>query len=98
MPRHEIILKPAVVRDLDKLRRYDAARILDAVETHLTHAPTRESKSRIKKLRGIRNPDYRLRVDDFRVFYTVDKGTREVHVLRAMHKDGTREYYEELRQ
>jgi mRNA-degrading endonuclease RelE of RelBE toxin-antitoxin system len=66
------------------------------MEKHLQHEPTKESKSRIKRLRGIRNPDYRLRVGEYRVFYAVDEDARRVDVLRVMHKDQTRSYYKEL--
>ena len=36
------------------------------------------SRSRIKRLRGLERPQYRLRVDDTRVFYDVKEGTVEV--------------------
>ncbi len=96
MHRHRIILKPSAKRDMDALRRYDAARIADALEKLLAVEPTRESRSRIKRLRGIAEPDYRLRVGEFRVFYSVDESEHRVDVLRVMHKDQTRDYYEEL--
>ena len=96
MPEHEIILKPSAVRDLDSLRKHDAARIADGIERFLSFEPTRESKSRIKRLRRIDNPDYRLRTGDYRVFYTVVKDALRVEVLRIMHKDQTAAYYEEL--
>ena len=68
------------------------------MERHLQHDPTKESKTRIKRLRGIRNPDYRLRVGDYRAFYVVDEGARQVDVvLRVMHKDQTRTYFKELK-
>ena len=73
MALYDIVLKPCAVRDLDGLRKYDATIIADAMETHLGDAPTKVSRSRIKRLRGIRDPDYRLRVGEFRVFYTVDE-------------------------
>jgi mRNA-degrading endonuclease RelE of RelBE toxin-antitoxin system len=41
------------------------------MEEHLRHEPTRTSRSRIKRLRGVRRPQYRLRVGDIRVFYDV---------------------------
>ncbi len=31
----------------------------------------KESKSRIKRLKGISDPDYRLRVGNYRIFYNV---------------------------
>jgi hypothetical protein len=62
------------------------------MEKHLRHDPTKESRSRIKRLQGVRNPDYRLRVGDYRVFYAVDEDCRRVDVLRVMHKDQTASY------
>jgi len=50
--------------------------VQDAVERH---QPTKTSKSRIKRLRGLSRPQFRLRVgDDIRVFYDVTENTVEV--------------------
>jgi mRNA interferase RelE/StbE len=38
---------------------------------HLIHEPAKESKSRIKRLKDLSHPQYRLRVDDLRVFYDI---------------------------
>ena len=57
--------------------------VILAIERHLRD-PTRTSKSRIKKLRGISRPQYRLRVDEIRVFYDVAEGV--VEVLATVHK------------
>ena len=92
----DIILKHSAVGDMDKLRKYDSSQIADVMMKHLRHEPTKESKNRIKRLRGIRNPDYRLLVGEYRVFYTVDLDARCVNVLRVMHKDETHSYYEEI--
>ena len=40
--------------------------------------PAKESRSGIKRLRGIVRPQYRLRVGDFRVFYDVVEDAVEV--------------------
>ena len=93
---YTIMLQRSAMADLDALRRYDAATVADAMERHLQQHPTKESRSRIKRLRGIGNPAYRLRVGDYRVFYTVDQSARRVVVLRVMHKEQTPAYYEEL--
>ncbi len=94
---YTIMLKPSAIADLDTLRKYDATQIVDAMERHLQQNPTRESRSRIKRLRGISNPDYRLRVGDYRIFYVVDEIALRVDVLRVMHKDQTLRYYKELK-
>ena len=43
----------------------------DAIEIHLRHEPEKISKSRIKRLRELASPQYRLRVGEIRVFYDV---------------------------
>jgi len=96
MDTYQIVLKTSAVDDLDGLRKHHATQIADAIERHLQHGPTKEGKTRIKRLRGISNPDYRLRIGDYRAFYTVDEEAGRVDVLRIMHKDETHSYYEEL--
>jgi mRNA interferase RelE/StbE len=44
----------------------------------LRHEPKKVSRSRIKRLRGLRQPQYRLRVGDVRIFYDVTETTVEV--------------------
>ena len=46
-------------------------KVRDAIETHLRYEPAKVSRSRIKRLRGMRRPQYRLRVDEIRVFYDI---------------------------
>ena len=98
MPKYEIQLKPSAIEDMDKLRRQDAGRVADGIERHLATEPERTSTSRIKRLRGVSDPDYRLRIGNYRVFYSVDPAAGRVDVLRVMHKDETQEYYQELQQ
>ena len=50
----------------------------DALETHLRNEPAKVSRSRIKRLRGISKPQYRLRVGDVRIFYDVTETAVEV--------------------
>jgi mRNA-degrading endonuclease RelE of RelBE toxin-antitoxin system len=80
----EIILAPEAVADLRRLSAYDRAKARDAMEVHLRHEPTKVSKSRIKRLRGLSRPQYRLRVDELRVFY--DVAGEEVQVLAVVAK------------
>lgn len=90
---HLIHLKPDAVDDLDRIRKYDATKILDGIEKHLSFEPEKESRSRIKKLRGKPPADYRLRVDEWRIFYKVKD--QRVEILRILHKDETKSFYEE---
>jgi len=52
------------------------------------------SKSRIKKLRGMSRPQYRLRVDEIRIFYDVAETT--VQVLAIIPKSKAAEWLEEM--
>jgi mRNA-degrading endonuclease RelE of RelBE toxin-antitoxin system len=76
--RYEVVLAPGAVQSLKELKADPRARVRDALETHLRHEPTKVSKSRIKRLRGLSRPNYRLRVDDIRVFYDVTGQTVEI--------------------
>jgi len=75
---YEIILSPEAVEDLRQIKANTRAIVKDAIETHLRHNPTKISKSRIKRLRGLSRPQYRLRVDEIRVFYDVIEDTVEI--------------------
>ncbi len=96
MERFALFLKPFAIKDLDHLRKNDAVMVADAIEKFLSYSPRKESRSRIKKLRGIGDPDYRLRLRDYRVIYNVDVVERRVNILRILHKEQTRKYYEEV--
>jgi mRNA interferase RelE/StbE len=76
--RHEILLAPEAVEDLADLDAHRRAIVKDAIEEHLRHEPEKVSKSRIKRLRGLERPAYRLRVDEIRVFYDVKESCVEV--------------------
>jgi len=54
-----------------------------AVETHLAHEPEKTSRSRIKRLRGLLRPQYRLRIGEVRVFYDVSGSTVEILAIVA---------------
>ncbi len=76
--KFEIDFADEANEDLERYRAYDRLAILDLIEKHLRHQPTRESKSRIRALRGLSKPQYRLRVGDVRVFYDVRESVVEV--------------------
>lgn len=69
---------------LKRLRGFEPAGIVDAVDLHLQHEPTRVSKSRIKRLRGLASPQYRLRLGEIRVFYDVEAS--DVYILAVIPK------------
>ena len=81
--RFEIILAPEAVEDFRSLKANVRSTVRDALETHLRHEPKKTSRSRIKRLRGLRQPQYRLRVGDVRVFYDVSGSTVEILAIVA---------------
>jgi len=76
--KHGILFAPDADRVLRTIRAYDRVTVLDAIERHLRHEPTKTSRSRIKRLRDLRHPQYRLRIGDLRVFYDVAPGQVEI--------------------
>src|SRR5438552_18979753 len=85
--RYEVVLAPEAARSYRALPAYRRAELRDALERHLRHEPTRVSKSRIKRLSGLSQPQYRLRVGEVRVFY--DVAHQAVQVLVIVTKAGT---------
>jgi mRNA interferase RelE/StbE len=76
--KYQIVLSPEAVEDFKLLGAHARAEVRDALEAHLRHEPTKTSKSRIKRLRGLSRPQYRLRVENIRVYYDVTGSTVEV--------------------
>ena len=91
--RYEIVFAPEAVEDLRRLTANWRALVREAIERHLRHDPTRTSKSRIKRLRGVRRPQYRLRVDEIRIFYDVEE--RSVHILAIVPKSHATSWLEQ---
>lgn len=88
--KYRIVIPPVVAEDLTDIRAYDAAWIKDQIRKNLTHQPTRVSKSRIKRLKGLTNPQYRLRAGGYRIFYDVVGD--EVHILAIVPKSRAQEW------
>ncbi len=92
--KYQIILAPEAVQDMKSLDANDRAKVKDLIEKHLRHTPTKVSKSRIKKLRGLRHPQYRLRIDEFRVFYDIEESA--VQVLAIIPKSKAAHWLQEV--
>src|SRR5262245_63897505 len=92
--RFAILLAPEAVEDLQRLQPDVRAGVREAIETHLRHEPSKTSRSRIKRLRGLARPQYRLRVGEIRVFYDVVE--RQVHVLAVVAKSEAAKWLAEL--
>jgi mRNA-degrading endonuclease RelE of RelBE toxin-antitoxin system len=88
-----IVLAPSAVQELGALRADIRSRVRDAIELHLRHEPRKVTKSRIKRLRGLERPQYRLRVEEVRVFYDVSE--KAVEVLAIVPKSKAQEWLDE---
>lgn len=96
--KFEIILAPEAIEDLNGFKANVRSEVRDAIEQHLRHEPRKVSKSRIKRLRGTKRPQYRLRVgDDLRVFYDVtDDAVEILAVIRKSEADQWLQQFGEL--
>jgi len=85
-----IVLAPEAVEDLSRLKAAVRSSVKSAMEAHLRREPEKTSRSRIKRLRGLSRPQYRLRVGDIRVFYDVEDEV--VEVLAVVPKSETKSW------
>lgn len=85
-------MAPEAAEDLKKLDAHVRAAVRDAIEKHLRHQPARTSRSRIRRLRGLARPQFRLRVGEVRIFYDVVE-TR-VEVLAIVRKSDAKAWLE----
>ncbi len=92
--RYEIILAPEAIQDLKRLSARNRTTVRDAIEKHLRFEPNKISKSRIKRLRGLSRPQYRLRVGDIRVFYDIVEDA--VEILAIVEKSDVAEWLAEI--
>ncbi len=76
---------PDAVRDLEKLRASLRAEVHDAIEAPPSRAADQDLEARIKRLRGVSRPQFRLPVRDVRVFYEVV--ATEVHIFAIVSKE-----------
>lgn len=87
---YAIILAPDAVEALEGLKANIRASVRDGLETHLRHEPRKTSRSRIKRLRKMSQPQYRLRIGDVRVFYDISEN--QVEVLAIVSKSEAMEW------
>ena len=76
--RYEIVFGPEAAVTYKALTTRLRAEVRDSIELHLRHEPIKTSKSRIKRLKGISRPQYRLRVGEIRIYYDVSEATVEI--------------------
>lgn len=76
---YEVLLKPRAKKDLHRISKSDAARVIDAME-RLRDNLTGD----VKRLTAF-SPGYRLRVGDYRVLFDIEQ-TNRVVVYRVRHR------------
>ena len=79
--RYQVVIAKSAQEEFKKMDARWRSSLKEAMATHLGNALKQESKSRIKRLKGLRQPQYRLRVDRLRVFYDVNDEQCRVEVL-----------------
>jgi len=89
----KIVFKPEAIQRLKTMKRFYAVAILDAIERHLGEEPEKPSRSSIKRLRGQQESTFRLRIQDYRVFYDVIED--RVEIVQILHKSETPSFYKE---
>jgi len=88
------VFAPEALDDYRALTARSRAEVRDAIGRHLVLQPTRASRSRIKRRRGLSRPQFRLRVGEVRVFYDV-RGD-EVEVLAIVEKSRAAEWLRKM--
>ncbi|HEX4052768.1 MAG TPA: type II toxin-antitoxin system RelE/ParE family toxin [Tepidisphaeraceae bacterium] len=72
--------------DIRGLKAFDKRRVIDGIQLFLAHDPCKASRSRIKLMVQPFWSQYRLRINDFRVYYDVDEIDAIVQVVRVLAK------------
>ena len=83
MKTYKVVWHEKTIKDLRKINRSDAKRIVNKVEKVLSEDPINYSK----RLTGPLNKLYRYRIGDYRVVYEMDGDTLIVLVLRVAHRN-----------
>ncbi len=93
--RYQVVIAKSAQEAFKRLDARWRSALKEAMRTHLENAPKQESKSRIKRLKGLRQPQYRLRVDSLRVFYDVNDEKGRVEVLGFVMKPEAENWLQE---
>src|SRR5262245_2537743 len=82
----EIHYAQEAVKDIRRMRATDQRKIVEGIEVHLRHEPAKTSRSRIKQMVQPFWSQFRLRIDDFRVYYDVDFEKKAVACYESLKK------------
>ena len=76
---YEVVLKPRAKKDLHRIPKSDAAKVVDALDGLKDNLA-----GDVKRLTAV-TPGYRLRVGDYRVLFDIEQTSRVV-VYRVRHR------------
>lgn len=85
-PPYDLHYSGLALNDIAALRAFDQRKVIEGIEQHLLHNPSQVSRSRIKRMNQPFWSQFRLRVDELRVYYDVDEQGKRVNVLRVLIK------------
>ena len=71
---------------MKRLSARDRTIVRDGIEKPLRYEPERTSRSRIRRLRGLSQPQYRLRLGEIRVFYDITGQVLEILAIVSKSK------------
>jgi mRNA-degrading endonuclease RelE of RelBE toxin-antitoxin system len=89
---YSVQFTPEAARQLRALRASERVKIADRRLRILSVNPTLTSKARVKRLRDEVFPPFRLRVDEYRVFYDVEEEKQTVMIYAVVGKDEANEW------
>lgn len=89
---YSVQFTPEAARQLRTLRAFERVKIADQCLRILSVNPMLTSKACIKRLRDDVFPPYRLRVDDYRVFYDVEEERQTVMIYAVIDKSEASEW------
>jgi mRNA-degrading endonuclease RelE of RelBE toxin-antitoxin system len=69
--KFKVLFTPEAIAGITAFRAQGRAVVMDVVAERLRFYPTTTSRSGIKRLRSLSKPQYRLGVNEIRVFYDV---------------------------
>jgi len=90
--KYSITLSPDAIKSIRKMKPNIRSSVKEGIIEHLSYEPEKVSKSRIKRLKGIEKPQFRLRIGDIRIYYDVVGNS--VEILAIVSKEMAKEWLE----
>jgi len=79
---YEVVWHEDVLKDLEKLDKETARKIIERVKTYLVNDPLKLGKALTGQFAGL----YRYRYGDYRVLYVADLTKETIMVLKVRHR------------